>query len=163
LHACCRYNHFALEAVLALRRAHRFDADDVVRLRVTTIPFAARMTDAEPGTTLAAKFSIPYAVAAALALGRTDVVAFPPPAVGGPGIGAGAAEAGGEAAAGVVTLQNVREQTALLAPEGRPSDSRRSYRSVSERQTRHRPHGPPTWCGCTKPASSSAVPRRASP
>jgi len=46
LHACCRYNHFALEAVLALRRAHRFDADDVVRLRVTTIPFAARMANA---------------------------------------------------------------------------------------------------------------------
>ena len=76
LHACCRYNHFALEAVLALRRAHRFDADDVVRLRVTTIPFAARMANAEPGTTLAAKFSIPYAVAAALVLGRTDTAAF---------------------------------------------------------------------------------------
>ena len=86
LHACCRYNHFALEAVLALRRAHRFDADDVVRLRVTTIPFAARMANAEPGTTLAAKFSIPYAVAAALVLGRTDVVAFEPPALGDPRI-----------------------------------------------------------------------------
>src|SRR3989441_3391845 len=86
LHACCRYNHFALEAVLALRRAHRFDADDVVRLRVTTIPFATRMADAEPGTTLAAKFSIPYAVAAALVLGRTDVAAFEPPALGDPRI-----------------------------------------------------------------------------
>jgi 2-methylcitrate dehydratase PrpD len=34
------------------------------------------MTDGAPPNMLAAKFSIPYAVAAAIALGRTDVAAF---------------------------------------------------------------------------------------
>ena len=86
LHACCRFNHFALDAVLALRRANSFDADDVVRLRVTTIPFGARMADREPTNALAAKFSIPYSVAAALVLDRTDHVAFEPPALGDPRI-----------------------------------------------------------------------------
>src|SRR5213593_1833566 len=84
LHACCRFNHFALDAVLALRRAHAFEAGDVVRLRVTTIPFASRMADPEPATTLAAKFSVPYAVAAALVLGRADVAAFELPALADP-------------------------------------------------------------------------------
>src|SRR5213079_599147 len=83
LHACCRFNHFALDAVLALRRANSFDADDVVRLRVTTIPFGARMADREPTNTLAAKFSIPYSVAAALVLDRTDHAAFGPSAIRG--------------------------------------------------------------------------------
>src|SRR5439155_25157855 len=59
---------------------------DVVRLRVTTIPFAARMATPEPANALAAKFSIPYAVAAAVVLGRTDVAAFEPPALGDPRI-----------------------------------------------------------------------------
>jgi len=86
LHACCRFNHFALDAVLALRRAHAFEAGDVVRLRVTTIPFASRMADPEPATTLAAKFSVPYAVAAALVLGRADVAAFELPALADPRI-----------------------------------------------------------------------------
>lgn len=75
-HACCRYNHYALDAVLALRDAHGLAADDVVRVDVTTIPFGARMTTAAPATLLGAKFSIPYAVAAALVLGRADTAAF---------------------------------------------------------------------------------------
>jgi 2-methylcitrate dehydratase PrpD len=86
LHACCRFNHFALDAVLALRRAHPFDADDVMRLRVTTIPFAARMTGPEPASALAARFSLPYAIAAAVVLRRTDVMAFEPPALADPRI-----------------------------------------------------------------------------
>src|SRR6059036_1627153 len=63
LHACCRFNHFALDAVTDLRRVHRLASDDVLKVEVVTIPFAAR-------------FSIPWAVAAALVLGRTDPVAF---------------------------------------------------------------------------------------
>ena len=82
LHACCRFNHFALDAVMALRRAQPFEAEDVMRIRVTTIPFGERMGAPEPSNTLAAKFSIPYAVAAAIALGRTDLAAFAPPALG---------------------------------------------------------------------------------
>jgi 2-methylcitrate dehydratase PrpD len=76
LHACCRMNHPALDAVMALRAEHRFTADDVTAVHVTSVPFGLRMTEAAPDTMLGAKFSIPYAVAAALVLGRTDAAAF---------------------------------------------------------------------------------------
>ena len=80
LHACCRYNHYALDAVLALRRTHGLVAEDVARVEVTTIPFGARMALPAPVNLLGAKFSIPYAVAAALALGHADTAAFEPAA-----------------------------------------------------------------------------------
>ncbi|MBI2159498.1 MAG: MmgE/PrpD family protein [Candidatus Rokubacteria bacterium] len=86
LHACCRFNHFALDAVMALRCAQPFEAGDVMRIRVTTIPFGERMASTEPASMLAAKFSIPYSVAAAIVLGRTDLAAFEPPALGDPRI-----------------------------------------------------------------------------
>lgn len=85
-HACCRYNHFALDALGKLRRVHRFDADDVVSVHVTTIPFGLRMAEPEPPSMLAAKFSIPYAVAAALVRGAADVAAFEPAALDDPRI-----------------------------------------------------------------------------
>ncbi len=88
LHACCRYNHFALDALARLTRDHRVVADDVREVEVVTIPFALRMADAAPDTMLAAKFSVPWAVAAALVLGRTDVAAFGPAALADPRIGA---------------------------------------------------------------------------
>src|SRR5262249_43370300 len=76
LHACCRFNHFALDAVMALRAAHRLTGDQVEKVEIVTIPFAARMGDSAPSTSLAARFSIPWAVAASLVLGRTDPSAF---------------------------------------------------------------------------------------
>jgi 2-methylcitrate dehydratase PrpD len=84
LHACCRINHYALDALAAMGRAHRFAADDVERVSVTSIPFAERMAEPAPGTMLAAKFSIPYAVAASLVLGRTDLAAFEDAAIADP-------------------------------------------------------------------------------
>ena len=89
LYACCRYNHFALDAVLALARG--LHAEQVERVVVTTIPFGPRMADPAPVSTLGAKFSIPYAVAAALVLGRADVSAFVEPALTDPRIRALAA------------------------------------------------------------------------
>ena len=86
LHACCRYNHFALDAIAAMRRAHRFAAEEVAAVRVTTIPFGLRMADPDPANMLGAKFSIPYAVAAALVLGRADMAAFEPAALADPRI-----------------------------------------------------------------------------
>jgi 2-methylcitrate dehydratase PrpD len=80
LYACCRYNHFALDALLALSHAGEVPADEVERVVVTTIPFGPRMAGAAPTSMLGAKFSIPYAVAAALVLGRVDVAAFEEPA-----------------------------------------------------------------------------------
>lgn len=91
LYACCRYNHFALDALLALARAERLRAEEVERVVVTTIPFGPRMADPAPTSVLAAKFSIPYAVAAALVLGRADVAAFAEAALADPRIRALAA------------------------------------------------------------------------
>jgi len=76
LHACCRFNHFALDAIAALRSAHRLDAGDVEKVEIVTIPFAVRMGEPAPSSSLAARFSIPWAVSASLVLGRTDPSAF---------------------------------------------------------------------------------------
>ena len=91
LYACCRYNHFALDALLAMARAERLEPAQIERVIVTTIPFGPRMADPAPASMLGAKFSIPYAVAAALVLGRADVGAFEEPALGDPRIRALAA------------------------------------------------------------------------
>jgi 2-methylcitrate dehydratase PrpD len=81
LHACCRFNHFALDAVTGLRSEHRLTAGDIEKVQIVTIPFAVRMGAAAPASPLAARFSIPWAVAAALVLGRTDPSAFDAPAL----------------------------------------------------------------------------------
>jgi len=86
LYACCRYNHFALDSLMTMRKAGEVRADEVERVIVTTIPFGPRMGGAAPASMLGAKFSIPYAVAAALVLGRADVSAFVPPALDDPRI-----------------------------------------------------------------------------
>ncbi len=75
-HACCLYNHPTLDAVAAIRRETGFAPADVAAVAVTSIPFAVRMVDPAPANPLAARFSIPYAVAASIVLGRTDVAAF---------------------------------------------------------------------------------------
>ncbi len=77
-HACCLYNHPALDAVEDLLREQPFAADDVARITVTAPPIAGIMDDPTPDNMLAAKFSIPYAVASAICQGRTDVPAFLP-------------------------------------------------------------------------------------
>ncbi len=86
LYACCRYNHFALDALLAMAKAERLAAAQVERVVVTTIPFGPRMAEPAPTSMLGAKFSIPYAVAAALVLERADVSAFVEPALSDPRI-----------------------------------------------------------------------------
>ena len=81
-HACCLYNHPALDAVENLLQESPFTAGDVERIVVTAPPIAQIMADPEPENMLAAKFSIPYAVAAAVCHGATDVSAFLPDRVG---------------------------------------------------------------------------------
>jgi 2-methylcitrate dehydratase PrpD len=78
LHACCLYNHPVLDAVQALLRQERFTAAEVAHIQVVAPSIAATMTNPEPENMLAAKFSIPYAVAVAIARGVTDVSAFYP-------------------------------------------------------------------------------------
>jgi 2-methylcitrate dehydratase PrpD len=84
LHACCLYNHPTLDALDALQRAAPFGADDVERIEIISIPFSARMAGWYPAGMLAAKFSIPYAVAARLVTGRSDITAFLEPVIADP-------------------------------------------------------------------------------
>ena len=77
-HACCLYNHPALDAVQTLLRRECFTAEMVARVEVVAPPIAGIMTDPAPANMLAAKFSIPYAVAAAIHYGTTGVSAFYP-------------------------------------------------------------------------------------
>ena len=86
LHACCLYNHPVLDAVQALQRQEAFAAPDVSHIQVITPPIATTMSNPEPENMLAAKFSIPYAVAAAVSRGVTDVTAFYPDEVADPAL-----------------------------------------------------------------------------
>lgn len=79
MHACCRYNHSALDALLEI--ASRFPdghipAEDVAEVKVETYSLAAQLCDAKPKNMLAAKFSIPFAIATFLTNGDTGVDAF---------------------------------------------------------------------------------------
>jgi 2-methylcitrate dehydratase PrpD len=86
LHACCLYNHPALDALQALLRQEQFTAAEVAQIKVVAPPIAATMTNPAPENMLAAKFSIPYAVAVAITTGATDISAFYPERVGDPQI-----------------------------------------------------------------------------
>ena len=75
-YACCRYNHPALEAVLSLRRREKLSPEQVEAVDVVTALYPAGMVGDYPRNMLGAKFSIPYAVAAALVRDAADVPAF---------------------------------------------------------------------------------------
>ena len=81
-HACCLYNHPVLDAVETLVNRENFNYGDVNKVNVTTVPFAVRMAQDYPTNMLSAKFHVPYAVAALLVKGRTDITAFYPDSVG---------------------------------------------------------------------------------
>ena len=75
-HACCYYNHPALDAIHRLVRESKVSHTDIAGITVTSIPFVTRMAGPAPPNMLAAKFSIPYAVAAAVVRHGTSVDAF---------------------------------------------------------------------------------------
>jgi 2-methylcitrate dehydratase PrpD len=75
-YACCRYNHPALDALGAIRAREPVRAEDVVAAEVIVFPFGLRMAAPAPASQLAAKFSIPWAVAAGLVLGHGELAAF---------------------------------------------------------------------------------------
>ena len=75
-HACCYYNHPALDAIHRLVRESEVAHTDVAGITVTSIPFVTRMAEPAPPNMPAAKFSIPYAVAAAVVRHGTPVDAF---------------------------------------------------------------------------------------
>ena len=64
LHSCCRYNHGTLDAIDAMAEKNPLpEAEQIARIQVSTYHLAAELNDPSPRNTLAAKFSVPFAVA----------------------------------------------------------------------------------------------------
>ncbi len=83
-YACCRYNHSALDAINEIMTkipSGRLMPDDIKEIDVDTYSLAAQLCGREPTNTLAAKFSIPFAVAARIVNGHAGVSSFTPQAV----------------------------------------------------------------------------------
>ena len=85
-HACCLYNHPILDAALALQQREGFKAEAVKRIDVTAPPIVQIMDNPAPDNMLSAKFSVPYALAAALVRGDTGAAAFFDEKIGDPAL-----------------------------------------------------------------------------
>lgn len=86
-HACCRYNHAALDALADLRAANPGDItpETVEAVDISTYALAAALDDPTPQTMLAAKFSLPFALATSIRRdGDTWLDAFRPDAMNDP-------------------------------------------------------------------------------
>lgn len=77
LHACCRYNHGTLDALDALAEKEGLPPiGEIERIEVESYAYAAELADPAPANTLAAKFSVPFAVATRLVHGHSRLPAF---------------------------------------------------------------------------------------
>ena len=78
LHACCRYNHAALDALVELMGRHSdlANTDAIDGIEVESYSLAAELDDRSPRNMLAAKFSVPFAIATTLVTGGTGVESF---------------------------------------------------------------------------------------
>jgi 2-methylcitrate dehydratase PrpD len=75
--ACCGYSHSAVEATLELLgRFRERKVEDIAEILVETGPGGQALTTVAPETVLAAKFSIPHAIAATTRLGTAGARAF---------------------------------------------------------------------------------------
>lgn len=81
-HAACRYTHGALDALALLQADAALDPDAVARIEVDTYVWAAQLDLPDPRNMLAAKFSLPFALATAIVHGAANVPAFRAPALG---------------------------------------------------------------------------------
>ncbi|WP_349371654.1 MmgE/PrpD family protein [Salinarimonas sp.] len=75
-HACCRYNHAALDALSQITARERIAQEDVRAIEVETYVWAAQLASQEPHNMLAAKFSLPFSIATTLVHGAATVEAF---------------------------------------------------------------------------------------
>ncbi len=73
LHSACALTHAAIDAVGAMELG---DPRDIVRVRVETVANNMKLDRQPRPNALSGRFSLPYAVATAIALGRTDPEAF---------------------------------------------------------------------------------------
>lgn len=79
MHACCRYNHSTLDALEKIARKlpdQRIPYNKVKAVEVKTYSLAAQLCDQNPKNMLAAKFSIPFAVATYLFHNDTSLACF---------------------------------------------------------------------------------------
>lgn len=80
-YACCRYNHSSLDALYAIM-GHQpegtLDPKKVESVRVETYSLAAQLCSQHPGNMLAAKFSVPFAIATTIVHGNSGVGSFLP-------------------------------------------------------------------------------------
>lgn len=78
----CRHTHPAIDAALALRREHELALEHIEEVQVDTYQAALALTDnPSPTHPYAAKFSLHYCVACALARGRVGLDDFRPEAL----------------------------------------------------------------------------------
>ena len=76
MHACCRYNHGTLDALEKIMAEKSFKPEEIERVDVETYSLAAQLSDQEPQNMLAAKFSIPFAVATTIVHGSAGTESF---------------------------------------------------------------------------------------
>lgn len=111
MHACCRYNHGTLDALEQIMAGKAFKPEDIERVDVETYSLAAQLCDQSPKNMLAAKFSIPFAVATTVVHGSTGIESFRPEVIQDRAV---------KALAGRVFVKEDPELTAMM-PARRPS------------------------------------------
>lgn len=86
-HACCRYNHASLDALLTIIGrcpTGRLDPSNIREIQVNTYSLAAQLCDPSPRNMLAGKFSIPFALATTIVHNHTGQESFSPTAIENP-------------------------------------------------------------------------------
>ena len=132
LHACSRWNHAPIEAMVALLSRAPFEAQDVEGITVWTYDPATRLSWTDPANGYAAKHSIPYNVAVRLVRGTNDLEAYSEDAVSDPRV---------RALAGRVMVREDPKLTAML-PHVRPARVELKLRAgITLTETIERPHG----------------------
>jgi len=78
LHACCRYNHAALDALWLLIDKHPElqQCETITSIHVDSYNLAAELQDRAPRNVLACKFSVPFAIATTLYHRSSGVLSF---------------------------------------------------------------------------------------
>ncbi|MDL2403361.1 MmgE/PrpD family protein [Rhizobium mayense] len=76
-HAACRFTHGSLDVVRELIATHGMIAPETIAsIEVETYAYAAQLDSVEPSNMLAAKFSLPFAIATTIVNGEASVPAF---------------------------------------------------------------------------------------